>query len=156
MDQTILSGLFALGGAIIGGGVTLIATVISNRKQINLELKKQRIEYLNFKRSRLEEILHVTSKIFYAANVFDNTMNVFLLMRNNSHLISDARIDVLCSSLNDRIEEYTNIAKNSSSELYEKQIDNICIQINDIISDINLIIDCILKDIIQTLEKEIK
>lgn len=56
MDQTILSGLFALGGAVIGGGVTLIATVISNRKQINLELKKQRIEFLYNKKEKIEMI----------------------------------------------------------------------------------------------------
>lgn len=54
MDQTILSGLFALGGAIIGGLVTIGTTIISNRKQVNLELKKQRIEFLNAKRISLE------------------------------------------------------------------------------------------------------
>lgn len=56
MDQTILSGLFALGGAVIGGGVTLIATEISNRKQVNLELKKQRIEFLYNKKEKIEMI----------------------------------------------------------------------------------------------------
>lgn len=54
MDQTVLSGLFALGGAIIGGLVTIGATVISNKKQVKLELKKQRIDFLNDKRNALE------------------------------------------------------------------------------------------------------
>ena len=61
MDQTILSGLFALGGAVIGGGVTLIATEISNRKQVNLELKKQRIEFLYSKKEKIEMI---TSELY--------------------------------------------------------------------------------------------
>lgn len=56
MDQTILSGLFALGGAIIGGLVTIGATIISNRKQVNLELKKQRIEFLYNKKEKIEMI----------------------------------------------------------------------------------------------------
>lgn len=54
MDQTVLSGLFALGGAIIGGLVTIGATVISNKKQVKLELKKQRIEFLNSKKNAIE------------------------------------------------------------------------------------------------------
>lgn len=54
MDQTILSGIFALGGAVIGGAVTIIATEISNRKQVKLELQKQRIEYLKDSKNALE------------------------------------------------------------------------------------------------------
>lgn len=61
MDQTILSGLFALGGAIIGGLVTIGTTVISNRKQVNLELKKQRIEFLYSKKKKIEMI---TSELY--------------------------------------------------------------------------------------------
>lgn len=61
MDQTILSGLFALGGAIIGGLVTIIATEISNRKQVKLELKKQRIEFLYSKKEKIEMI---TSELY--------------------------------------------------------------------------------------------
>lgn len=61
MDQTILSGLFALGGAIIGGLVTIGATIISNRKQVNLELKKQRIEFLYSKKEKIEMI---TSELY--------------------------------------------------------------------------------------------
>lgn len=57
MDQTVLSGLFALGGAIIGGGVTLIVAVDSNRKQVKLELKKQRIDFLYSKKEKIEMII---------------------------------------------------------------------------------------------------
>lgn len=71
MDQTILSGLFALGGAVIGGGVTLIATEISNRKQVNLELKKQRIEFLYSKKEKIERI---TEELF-ADIVNENSEN---------------------------------------------------------------------------------
>lgn len=61
MDQTILSGLSAIFGAIIGGLVTIFATVISNRKQVSLELKKQRIEFFNLKTAKLEDILLIIS-----------------------------------------------------------------------------------------------
>lgn len=155
MDQTVLSGLFALGGAIIGGLVTIGATVISNRKQVNLELKKQKIEYFNLKRGRLEEILQVTSKRFYADNVLDNTLEVLLLFRNNSHFISNNMIVTLLNSLQNIIDEYNIIAQQESSTQKDQLIHKICTQINDIISDLNLIIENTLKVIILTLEKEI-
>lgn len=155
MDQTVLSGLFALGGAIIGGLVTIGATVISNRKQVNLELKKQKIEYFNLKRGRLEEILQVTSKRFYADNVLDNTLEVLLLFRNNSHFISNNKIVTLLNSLQNIIDEYNIIAQQESSTQKDQLIHKICTQINDIISDLNLIIENTLKVIILTLEKEI-
>lgn len=155
MDQTVLSGLFALGGAIIGGLVTIGATIISNRKQVNLELKKQKIEYFNLKRGRLEGILQVTSKRFYADNVLDNTLEVLLLFRNNSHFISNNMIVTLLNSLQNIIDEYNIIAQQESSTQKDQLIHKICTQINDIISDLNLIIENTLKVIILTLEKEI-
>lgn len=71
MDQTILSGLFALSGAVIGGIVTISATVISNRKHINLELKKQRIEFLNTKKNALEN--------------FATELSTFTMSPDNAH-----------------------------------------------------------------------
>ena len=73
MDQTILSGLFALGGAVIGGGVTIIATIISNRKQVNLELKKQRIEFFNAKKIALENFSNEVSSFMMSP---DNALRI--------------------------------------------------------------------------------
>ncbi|MFT3994420.1 MAG: hypothetical protein QM660_08940 [Dysgonomonas sp.] len=79
MDQTILSGLFALGGAIIGGLITIGTTVISNRKQVNLELKKQRIEFLYSKKEKIEMI---TSEL-YTYIVDDKNSQVRLHLFNS-------------------------------------------------------------------------
>lgn len=133
IDLIKSEGFWVCFGAIIGATVGAITTYIVSKQTSKLEVKKQRIEYLNLKRGRLEEILQVTSKRFYADNVIDNTLEVFLLFRNNSHFISNNMIVTLLNSLQNIIDEYKVIAQQESPTQKHQQIHKICTQINDII-----------------------
>lgn len=89
MDQTVLSGLFALGGAIIGGLVTIGATVISNRKQVNLELKKQRIEFLNSKKNAMEKYATELPSFTLSMDNPDKMIKLYHLFYQIEHYLND-------------------------------------------------------------------
>lgn len=89
MDQTVLSGLFALGGAVIGGLVTIGATVISNRKQVNLELKKQKIEFLNSKKNAMEKYATELPSFTLSMDNPDKMIRLYHLFYQIEHYLND-------------------------------------------------------------------
>ncbi|MBF0762577.1 hypothetical protein IR148_16175 [Dysgonomonas mossii] len=89
MDQTVLSGLFALGGAIIGGLVTIGATVISNKKQVKLELKKQRIEFLNSKKNAMEKYATELPSFTLSMDNPDKMIKLYHLFYQIEHYLND-------------------------------------------------------------------
>lgn len=99
MDQTVLSGLFALGGAVVGGLVTIGATIISNRKQVNLELKKQRIDFLKNEVIKLEGILTEISSPLPERGVLESTTQKKQILQNSLHILTKTKYDKLFKKL---------------------------------------------------------
>lgn len=147
MDQTILSGLFALGGAIIGGGVTLIATVISNRKQVDIELKKQRIEFLYSKKEKIEMI---TGELY--AYIVDNENS-----QNRLHAFNSLFIHIDHYFYNDPKyvkyrDSFINLMSNFRDENYD--LNKLNSELTAAISYINVYMTDNLRKTMASLEKE--
>lgn len=135
MDQTILSGLFALGGAIIGGLVTIGATVISNRKQVQLELKKQRIEFLNAKKNALEDFSNEVSSFIMSPDNLLRIGKIHNLFYQKAHYLNDdtgfENIRVSFSELVDYLDgDNINIQNTNITELT-----NLCTEILMLLRD---------------------
>lgn len=147
MDQTILSGLFALGGAVIGGGVTLIATVISNRKQVDIELKKQRIEFLYSKKEKIEMI---TGELY--AYIVDNENS-----QNRLHAFNSLFIHIDHYFYNDPKyvkyrDSFINLMSNFRDENYD--LNKLNSELTAAISYINVYMTDNLRKTMASLEKE--
>lgn len=147
MDQTILSGLFALGGALIGGGVTIGATIISNRKQVDIELKKQRIDFLNDKKNALENF---STKITTFIMNPDNGLRIgeiFNLFYLTAHYLND---EPDFEKLNRTFNEIINNIKTDIDHLTYTEIN----QLTDICNKIQKLLRDKLCRIMKELEKE--
>lgn len=147
MDQTILSGLFALLGAIIGGGVTLIATEISNRKQVNLELKKQRIEFLYSKKEKIEMITEELYTYIVEEKDFQNRLNRFnsLFVQVDHYFYNDPKYVKYKDS-------FINLMSNFRDENYD--LNKLNSELTAAISYINVHMTDDLRKTMASLEKE--
>lgn len=87
------------------GIITLIATFISNNKQLKLQTKIQNVDLLNVKRNKLEKILEEISTIAPSLNVDQSGKHALEklidLLKTNRHYLHDIEIDNKISELSD-------------------------------------------------------